>query len=157
MWEKTKNRLYWLRLSWVIIFKWYFKTYSSAINRLRINVKINNQGRYIYSFSDDLLHFTQRFSISSKGNPVVEFRKQLEKYKGIDKELLRENLYYFLQQVIPVAEEQGIMLCIHPDDPPFPVFGLAYNIQTMCIFYSFLWAFCHNRFAKKDEIAGKAF
>jgi mannonate dehydratase len=62
----------------------------------------------------------------TRGNsiPVVEFRKQVEKYKGIDKELLRENLYYFLQKVIPVAEEQGIMLCIHPDDPPFPVFGL---------------------------------
>ena len=48
----------------------------------------------------------------------------LDHYKGIDSEQLRWNLKYFLQEVIPVAEQYGINLCIHPDDPPFPVLGL---------------------------------
>ena len=57
-------------------------------------------------------------------DPVVEFRKLQHKYKGIDRDQLRENLRYFLQKVTPVAEAHGMMLCIHPDDPPFAVFGL---------------------------------
>jgi len=62
-----------------------------------------------------------------KGNvnkPVDLFNELLALYKGIDKDQLRENLKYFLNEVIPVAEEYGVNLCIHPDDPPFPVLGL---------------------------------
>ena len=57
-------------------------------------------------------------------NPVAIFNRLLEKYRGIDQQQLRENLQYFLEQVIPVAEEYDLNLCIHPDDPPFPVLGL---------------------------------
>ncbi|GHV59238.1 mannonate dehydratase [Bacteroidia bacterium] len=57
-------------------------------------------------------------------NPVAIFNRLLEKYKGIDKQQLRENYKYFLEKVVPVAEEYGVNLCIHPDDPPFPVLGL---------------------------------
>jgi mannonate dehydratase len=62
-----------------------------------------------------------------KGNanePVELFKKLLALYDGIDKNQLRSNLKYFLEKVIPTAEEQGINLCIHPDDPPFAVLGL---------------------------------
>ena len=62
-----------------------------------------------------------------KGNvqkPVELFNQLLGLYKGINKNQLRENLKYFLQSVIPVAEEYGMHLCIHPDDPPYPVLGL---------------------------------
>ena len=62
-----------------------------------------------------------------KGNvqkPVELFNQLLALYKGINKNQLRENLKYFLQSVIPVAEEYGMLLCIHPDDPPYPVLGL---------------------------------
>lgn len=57
-------------------------------------------------------------------NPLEAFRELLLRYKDINRNQLRKNLKYFLQKVIPVAEECGITLCIHPDDPPFPVFGL---------------------------------
>ena len=57
-------------------------------------------------------------------NPVAIFNRLLENYKGIDKQQLRENFRYFLERVVPVAEEYGVNLCVHPDDPPFPVLGL---------------------------------
>ncbi|GHU79326.1 mannonate dehydratase [Bacteroidia bacterium] len=57
-------------------------------------------------------------------HPVAIFKRLLANYKGIDKYRLRENLKYFLEQVIPVAEEYDVNLCVHPDDPPFAVLGL---------------------------------
>ena len=57
-------------------------------------------------------------------NPVDTFHHLLAPYKGIGREALRENLRYFLQAIMPVCDEYGINMCIHPDDPPFPVLGL---------------------------------
>lgn len=48
----------------------------------------------------------------------------LHSYEGIDEEILWENCHYFLRQVLPVAEECGIKMALHPDDPPRPIFGL---------------------------------
>ena len=62
-----------------------------------------------------------------KGNvskPVELFNDLLALYRGIDKQQLRENLKYFLNEVVPVAQQYGVNFCIHPDDPPFPVLGL---------------------------------
>ena len=57
-------------------------------------------------------------------HPVTIFRRLLSLYDGIDRDALRENLRYFLQAVMPVCDEYGINMCIHPDDPPFQVLGL---------------------------------
>ena len=57
-------------------------------------------------------------------NPVDTFHHLLAPYKGIDRDALRENLRYFLQAIMPVCDEYGINMCIHPDDPPFSVLGL---------------------------------
>jgi mannonate dehydratase len=57
-------------------------------------------------------------------NPVAIFNRLLALYDGIGKAQLRENMKYFLEQVVPTAEEYGVNLCVHPDDPPFPVLGL---------------------------------
>jgi mannonate dehydratase len=68
--------------------------------------------------------FINRSIVHGNEDPVEAFKNLLRLYEDVDKEKLRENLKYFLQQVIPVAEKYGMRLCIHPDDPPFPVFGL---------------------------------
>ena len=57
-------------------------------------------------------------------DPVGIFRGLLARYEGIDRQILRENLRYFLQAVMPVCDEWGIDLCIHPDDPPRQMLGL---------------------------------
>ena len=54
----------------------------------------------------------------------VGFAKQLDAYSEISLEGLRQNLFEFVREIAPVAEESGVQLAIHPDDPPFPLFGL---------------------------------
>ena len=57
-------------------------------------------------------------------NPVSIFKRLLALYKDIDRDALRENMRYFLSAIMPVCEEYGVNMCVHPDDPPFPVLGL---------------------------------
>ncbi len=57
-------------------------------------------------------------------NPVALFKRLLDLYKGIGRNELRENMRYFLSAVMPVCEEYGINMCVHPDDPPFQLLGL---------------------------------
>ncbi|ODT08678.1 MAG: mannonate dehydratase [Mesorhizobium sp. SCN 65-20] len=54
----------------------------------------------------------------------ASFRRALDGYKDLSKEGLRTNLLEFLAEIVPVAEECGVRLAIHPDDPAFPIFGL---------------------------------
>jgi len=55
---------------------------------------------------------------------------ELKKYSGIDTQKLKQHLFYFLQQVVPVAEAVGVKMAIHPDDPPYPVLGLPRIMST---------------------------
>ena len=57
-------------------------------------------------------------------NPVSIFKWLLALYKDIDRDALRENMRYFLSAIMPVCEEYGVNMCVHPDDPPFQVLGL---------------------------------
>lgn len=77
---------------------------------------------------DNIIVKTQGFvngNISeSDFDPVGKFRDLLDLYKGITPEKLRENMAYFLNAIMPVCDEYGIDMCVHPDDPPMPILGL---------------------------------
>ena len=59
-----------------------------------------------------------------------DLEELFREYKKVDKEKLWENLEYFLKEIIPVAEESGVKMAIHPDDPPWSIFGLPRIITT---------------------------
>jgi mannonate dehydratase len=67
---------------------------------------------------------------SEIGYTMDEFRAMLKTYEGIDAKKLGEHLRLFLDAVTPVAEEVGVYLCIHPDDPPFSLYGLPRVVST---------------------------
>jgi len=58
------------------------------------------------------------------------FREALAEYDGIGPKELRDNLAWFLREIIPVAQEEGVRMCIHPDDPPFSLYGLPRVVST---------------------------
>lgn len=58
------------------------------------------------------------------GSPVAKFKELMRPYEGMTKDGLRANMKYFLEAVMPVCDEYDINMCVHPDDPPMPVFGM---------------------------------
>ncbi|GAB2533066.1 mannonate dehydratase [Rufibacter soli] len=67
---------------------------------------------------------------SEEGYTIEEFLQTLATYDKVGPKVLKENLYYFLSQVIPAAEEAGVVMAIHPDDPPYPILGLPRVVST---------------------------
>lgn len=61
---------------------------------------------------------------------VEAFLSVLKGYDGIGSKKLKDNLFYFLKQIIPVAESIGVLMAIHPDDPPYPILGLPRVVST---------------------------
>lgn len=81
-------------------------------HRLVENIIVKTQGFVNGNITEDDEH------------PVELFRQLLSLYDGITKEQLRENMRYFLSAIMPTCEEYGMFMCVHPDDPPFPILGL---------------------------------
>ena len=68
---------------------------------------------------------------AEEGYTLDQFRARLAEYDHIDKAQLRENMAYFLRAIVPVCEEVGIRLAVHPDDPPRPILGLPRIVSTI--------------------------
>ena len=67
---------------------------------------------------------------AEEGYSLEEFNQILTTYKNIGAKELKANLFSFLSEIIPAAEEAGVLMCIHPDDPPFPILGLPRVVST---------------------------
>lgn len=61
---------------------------------------------------------------------VEDFLVTLSAYHHIDRKTLKENLFFFLKEIIPVAESKEVVMAIHPDDPPYPILGLPRVVST---------------------------
>lgn len=67
---------------------------------------------------------------AEEGYTLKEFNEILETYAHIGPKELKGHLFYFLGEIIPVAEKEGVRMCIHPDDPPYPILGLPRVVST---------------------------
>ena len=91
--------------------------------------QIENARKRYENMSNEQRYILQKNIISGlpgaqEGYDLESFREKLNEYNGITSDIYRENLAYFLKAVIPAAEEAGVKMAIHPDDPPYPLFGL---------------------------------
>jgi mannonate dehydratase len=67
---------------------------------------------------------------AEEGYSLEQFQNILNSYKEIDSVQLKENLVSFLSEIIPIASQNNVLMCIHPDDPPMPILGLPRVVST---------------------------
>ena len=101
---------------------------AETLRRMKTEVLPRMDAEAEHRLVDNIIVKTQGFvngNISENDKePVEKFRSLLALYKDIDRDKLRANLKYFLEAIMPVCDEYGIDMCVHPDDPPLQILGL---------------------------------
>lgn len=115
---------------------------TETLNRMREDVAPRMDRSGEKRLVENIIVKTQGFvngNISENDlNPVEKFRSLLDLYKDIDADKLRDNMIYFLNAIMPVCDEYGINMCVHPDDPPMPILGLPRIVTSDSDIQTFL-------------------
>ncbi|MFC6859441.1 mannonate dehydratase [Zunongwangia atlantica] len=118
----------------VVIFDIYMLQREGAEKSYSEAILIQAKAKYESLSDEEIAVLKQSLLMALPGDKdgftIEKLKNGLQQYDGISREQLQENLIYFLKEVIPVAEELGVVLAIHPDDPPWPVFGLPRIVST---------------------------
>jgi len=110
------------------------KDYESTILEKAAKIVAEMSGEAQEQLAHSIIVVSQGFIDGTIDGSVKNYKKAflsfLDTYRDIDSAKLRQHLSQFLKEVVPVAENAGVNLCIHPDDPPFPVLGLSRIVST---------------------------
>lgn len=115
------------------VFDIYILKRKNALKSYPLDMAKKAESRYRSLSADQLrqLADTVMFGIpGEEKQTVTKMQEKLDLYKNIGRKELRENLRFFLQQICPLADELGIRMAIHPDDPPFDILGLPRIVST---------------------------
>ncbi len=99
------------------------------------NLEKNTAKKYYNSLSNSAIEKLTDNIIAGlpgaeEGYTVAQFQEVLNTYNVIDSKILKQNLVSFLKEIIPIASQNNVLMCIHPDDPPMPILGLPRVVST---------------------------
>lgn len=102
----------------------YSDAVISQMDRLRHSMTAEDDNRLVDSIIVKTQGFVSGNIKEGDDHPLRLFRQLLKPYEGVTKERLRENMRYFLSAIMPTCHNYDMRMCVHPDDPPFPILGL---------------------------------